>query len=93
MGVSGLGGSDDAALMASPSPLCSPTPSSCQCFSVRSLGWVEMSEEELTLGRSSVAVNNCIRQLSSQSSELSGSWTEVSCAGGGGGGRCSRQEP
>ncbi|XP_054072229.1 amyloid beta precursor protein binding family B member 1 isoform X5 [Rissa tridactyla] len=33
-------------------------------FAVRSLGWVEMSEEELAPGRSSVAVNNCIRQLS-----------------------------
>ncbi|XP_077197175.1 amyloid beta precursor protein binding family B member 1 [Paroedura picta] len=45
-----------------------------KCFSVRSLGWVEMSEEELTLGRSSVAVNNCIRQLSAQNPDLSGSW-------------------
>uniref|UniRef100_A0A7M4G207 Amyloid beta protein binding family B member 1 n=1 Tax=Crocodylus porosus TaxID=8502 RepID=A0A7M4G207_CROPO len=35
-----------------------------QCFAVRSLGWVEMSEEELVPGQSSVAVNNCIRQLS-----------------------------
>ncbi|KAM8821381.1 amyloid beta precursor protein binding family B member 1 [Eudromia elegans] len=34
-----------------------------QRFAVRSLGWVEMSEEELAPGRSSVAVNNCIRQL------------------------------
>ncbi|XP_061845928.1 amyloid beta precursor protein binding family B member 1 isoform X2 [Colius striatus] len=33
-------------------------------FAVRSLGWVEMSEDELAPGRSSVAVNNCIRQLS-----------------------------
>ncbi|KAL1279679.1 hypothetical protein QQF64_014279 [Cirrhinus molitorella] len=35
-----------------------------QCFAVRSLGWVEISEEEMAPGRSSVAVNNCIRQLS-----------------------------
>ncbi|XP_065690465.1 amyloid beta precursor protein binding family B member 1 isoform X2 [Patagioenas fasciata] len=33
-------------------------------FAVRSLGWVEMSEDELAPGRSSAAVNNCIRQLS-----------------------------
>ncbi|NXO33937.1 APBB2 protein, partial [Locustella ochotensis] len=39
----------------------SPTP---QCFAVRSLGWVEMAEEDLAPGKSSVAVNNCIRQLS-----------------------------
>ncbi|XP_061485263.1 amyloid beta precursor protein binding family B member 1 isoform X2 [Rhineura floridana] len=47
-----------------------------KCFSVCSLGWVEMSEEELTLGRSSVAVNNCIRQLSGPNLDLSGSWAE-----------------
>ncbi|XP_074776249.1 amyloid beta precursor protein binding family B member 1 isoform X1 [Athene noctua] len=35
----------------------------CKRFAVRSLGWVEMSEDELAPGRSSVAVNNCIRQL------------------------------
>ncbi|XP_029457772.1 amyloid-beta A4 precursor protein-binding family B member 1 isoform X2 [Rhinatrema bivittatum] len=35
-----------------------------KCFSVRLLGWVEMTEEELAPGKSSVAVNNCIRQLS-----------------------------
>ncbi|KAG7241278.1 hypothetical protein INR49_025796 [Caranx melampygus] len=34
------------------------------CFAVRSLGWVEMAEEDLAPGKSSVAVNNCIRQLS-----------------------------
>ncbi|XP_029707319.1 amyloid-beta A4 precursor protein-binding family B member 2 isoform X4 [Takifugu rubripes] len=33
-------------------------------FAVRSLGWVEMAEEDLAPGKSSVAVNNCIRQLS-----------------------------
>ncbi|XP_061690609.1 amyloid beta precursor protein binding family B member 2 isoform X2 [Syngnathoides biaculeatus] len=33
-------------------------------FPVRSLGWVEMSEEDVCEGRSSVAVHHCIRQLS-----------------------------
>lgn len=33
-------------------------------FPVRSLGWVEMSEQDLCDGRSSVAVHHCIRQLS-----------------------------
>ncbi|TSO98576.1 Ubiquitin-like modifier-activating enzyme 6 [Bagarius yarrelli] len=35
-----------------------------ECYAVRSLGWVEMAEEDLAPGKSSVAVNNCIRQLS-----------------------------
>ncbi|XP_026555593.1 amyloid-beta A4 precursor protein-binding family B member 2 isoform X7 [Pseudonaja textilis] len=35
-----------------------------KCFAVRSLGWVEMGEEDLAPGKSSIAVNNCIRQLS-----------------------------
>ncbi|XP_045060911.1 amyloid-beta A4 precursor protein-binding family B member 2-like isoform X2 [Coregonus clupeaformis] len=35
-----------------------------QSFPVRSLGWVEMAERDLTEGRSSVAVHHCIRQLS-----------------------------
>lgn len=52
-----------------------------QCFAVRSLGWVEMTEEELAPGRSSVAVNNCIRQLSYHKNNLhdpmSGGWGEV----------------
>ena len=58
-------------------------PLSCvwQCFAVRSLGWVEMTEEELAPGRSSVAVNNCIRQLSYHKNNLhdpmSGGWGEV----------------
>uniref|UniRef100_A0A452SJW5 Amyloid beta precursor protein binding family B member 1 n=1 Tax=Ursus americanus TaxID=9643 RepID=A0A452SJW5_URSAM len=51
-----------------------------QCFAVRSLGWVEMTEEELAPGRSSVAVNNCIRQLSYHKNNLhdpmSGGWGE-----------------
>ncbi|XP_077466505.1 amyloid beta precursor protein binding family B member 2-like [Stigmatopora argus] len=33
-------------------------------FPVRSLGWVEMAEQDLCQGRSSVAVHHCIRQLS-----------------------------
>ncbi|XP_023814958.1 amyloid-beta A4 precursor protein-binding family B member 2 isoform X3 [Oryzias latipes] len=33
-------------------------------FPVRSLGWVEMAEQDLCEGRSSVAVHQCIRQLS-----------------------------
>lgn len=47
-----------------------------KCFAVRSLGWVEMAEEELAVGRSSAAVNSCIRQLSGQNGELGGSWAE-----------------
>ncbi|KAM5180436.1 LOW QUALITY PROTEIN: amyloid beta precursor protein binding family B member 1 [Mantella aurantiaca] len=42
-----------------PSPESEP-----QRFWLRSLGWVEMTEEDLSPGRSSVAVNTCIRQLS-----------------------------
>ncbi|XP_039204123.1 amyloid-beta A4 precursor protein-binding family B member 1 [Crotalus tigris] len=41
-----------------------------ECFSVRSLGWVAVAEEELALGRSGVAVNNCIRQLAGQEPAL-----------------------
>lgn len=48
---------------------------------MRSLGWVEMTEEELAPGRSSVAVNNCIRQLCYHKNNLhdpmSGGWGEV----------------
>lgn len=53
-----------------------------QCFAVRSLGWVEISEEEMAPGKSSVAVNNCIRQLSYHKHNLhdtAGIWGEV-CA-------------
>nr|XP_023689723.1 amyloid-beta A4 precursor protein-binding family B member 3-like isoform X2 [Paramormyrops kingsleyae] len=35
-----------------------------KCFAVRSLGWVEVPEEDLVPGKSSIAVNNCIQQLS-----------------------------
>uniref|UniRef100_A0A3Q3D2Z2 Amyloid beta protein binding family B member 2 n=1 Tax=Hippocampus comes TaxID=109280 RepID=A0A3Q3D2Z2_HIPCM len=41
-----------------------------QCFAVRSLGWVEMAEEDLAPGKSSVAVNNCIRQLSYSKNDI-----------------------
>ncbi|XP_045146468.1 amyloid beta precursor protein binding family B member 1 [Echinops telfairi] len=51
-----------------------------KCFAVRSLGWVEMTEEELAPGRSSMAVNNCIRQLSYHKNNLhdpmAGGWGE-----------------
>ncbi|XP_054845577.1 amyloid beta precursor protein binding family B member 2 isoform X8 [Eublepharis macularius] len=53
-------------------PQCGDDDDSCsinsdpeaKCFAVRSLGWVEMAEEDLAPGKSSIAVNNCIRQLS-----------------------------
>uniref|UniRef100_A0A1A8M682 Amyloid beta (A4) protein-binding, family B, member 1 (Fe65) n=2 Tax=Nothobranchius TaxID=28779 RepID=A0A1A8M682_9TELE len=58
-------------------PLCTDLES--KCFAVRSLGWVEMSEEDLAPGKSSVAVNNCIRQLSYHKHNLhdtAGIWGE-----------------
>lgn len=64
---------------------CSP-----QCFSVHSLGWVAVAEEELALGRSGVTVNNCIRQLAGQEPalvEVSGWWggqPDSVCVCGGG---------
>ncbi|XP_032878085.1 amyloid-beta A4 precursor protein-binding family B member 2-like [Amblyraja radiata] len=48
-----------------------------KCFQVQSLGWVEMLEEDLAPGKSSVAVNTCIRQLSMHRGTLhdsAGSW-------------------
>lgn len=54
-----------------------------QCFAVRSLGWVEMAEDDLAPGKSSVAVNNCIRQLSYCKNDIRdtvGIWGEVSNA-------------
>uniref|UniRef100_A0A803JE31 WW domain-containing protein n=1 Tax=Xenopus tropicalis TaxID=8364 RepID=A0A803JE31_XENTR len=42
-----------------------------QTFPVCCLGWVEMTEEDLAPGRSSIAVNGCIRQLSLHSSSHS----------------------
>ncbi|KAB0392341.1 hypothetical protein E2I00_000267 [Balaenoptera physalus] len=50
-----------------------------KCFAVRSLGWVEVPEEDLVPGKSSIAVNNCIQQLAqtrSQSQPLDGAWGE-----------------
>ncbi|XP_024607944.1 amyloid-beta A4 precursor protein-binding family B member 3 isoform X2 [Neophocaena asiaeorientalis asiaeorientalis] len=50
-----------------------------KCFAVRSLGWVEVPEEDLVPGKSSIAVNNCIQQLAqtrSQSQPLDGTWGE-----------------
>uniref|UniRef100_A0A7M4E2U4 WW domain-containing protein n=1 Tax=Crocodylus porosus TaxID=8502 RepID=A0A7M4E2U4_CROPO len=49
------------------------------CFAVRSLGWVEIPEEDLAPGKSSIAVNNCIQQLSQskcESLDPAGSWGE-----------------
>uniref|UniRef100_A0A2K5XKT8 Amyloid-beta A4 precursor protein-binding family B member 3 n=1 Tax=Mandrillus leucophaeus TaxID=9568 RepID=A0A2K5XKT8_MANLE len=50
-----------------------------KCFAVRSLGWVEVPEEDLAPGKSSIAVNNCIQQLAqtrSGSQPLDGAWGE-----------------
>uniref|UniRef100_A0A8C0QMQ0 Amyloid beta protein binding family B member 3 n=1 Tax=Chelonoidis abingdonii TaxID=106734 RepID=A0A8C0QMQ0_CHEAB len=49
------------------------------CFVVRSLGWVEIPEEDLTPGKSSIAVNNCIQQVSQSKCDgrdPAGSWSE-----------------
>ncbi|XP_053312734.1 amyloid beta precursor protein binding family B member 1 [Spea bombifrons] len=43
---------------------------SAQSFAVQSLGWVEMTEDDLAPGKSSVAVNGCIRQLSLHTQSL-----------------------
>lgn len=51
-------------------------------FAVRSLGWVEISEEDLTPERSSKAVNKCIVDLSLGKNDLLdvvGRWGDVSC--------------
>ncbi|ELW54054.1 Amyloid beta A4 precursor protein-binding family B member 3 [Tupaia chinensis] len=50
-----------------------------KCFAVRSLGWVEVPEEDLAPGKSSIAVNNCIQQLAqsrSGSQPPDGAWGE-----------------
>uniref|UniRef100_UPI0037E7417D amyloid-beta A4 precursor protein-binding family B member 3 isoform X1 n=1 Tax=Semicossyphus pulcher TaxID=241346 RepID=UPI0037E7417D len=51
-----------------------------KCFAVRSLGWLEVEEEDLSPGRSSLAVSNVIQQLSHCSSpeqrDRSGAWGE-----------------
>lgn len=48
---------------------------------MRSLGWMEMAEQDLCEGRSSVAVHHCIRQLSYCRRDIrdsAGVWGEVS---------------
>ncbi|XP_062423544.1 amyloid beta precursor protein binding family B member 1 isoform X1 [Rhea pennata] len=81
--ATGEPGAEDAEPLAS--GLASPGTSMAQteedklgskCFAVRSLGWVEMSEEELAPGKSSIAVNNCIRQLSLHQHGPRGTWGE-----------------
>nr|XP_054108523.1 amyloid-beta A4 precursor protein-binding family B member 3 isoform X3 [Callithrix jacchus] len=50
-----------------------------KCFAVRSLGWVEVPEEDLAPGKSSIAVNNCIQQLAqtrSRSQPPDAAWGE-----------------
>jgi len=50
-------------------------------FSVRSLGWVGIAEEDLTPERSSKAVNRCIVDLSlgrNYINDVVGRWGEVS---------------
>lgn len=62
-------------------PPHSPPPSP-QCFAVRSLGWLQVEEDDLSPGRSSLAVSNVIQQLTQCSSpeqrERQGAWGEVS---------------
>lgn len=52
-----------------------------QYFAVRSLGWLQVEEDDLSPGRSSLAVSNVIQQLSHCSSpeqrDRSGAWGEV----------------
>ncbi|KAM4545492.1 amyloid-beta A4 precursor protein-binding family B member 3 isoform 2-T2 [Odontesthes bonariensis] len=51
-----------------------------KCFAVRSLGWLQVEEEDLSPGRSSLAVSNVIQQLSHCSSpeqrDRLGAWGE-----------------
>ncbi|KAM4620427.1 amyloid-beta A4 precursor protein-binding family B member 3 [Polymixia lowei] len=52
-----------------------------KCFVVRSLGWAEVPEEELSPGRSSLALNNIIQQLShcqavDRQADRQGAWGE-----------------
>lgn len=54
-------------------------------FAVRSLGWVEIAEEDLTPERSSKAVNKCILDLSFGKNDLLdniGRWGDVSWSEG-----------
>jgi amyloid beta A4 precursor protein-binding family B member 2 len=49
-------------------------------FAVKSLGWMEVSEEDLTPSKSSKAVNKCIIELSSGRNDLLdvvGRWGDV----------------
>ncbi|XP_069055485.1 amyloid-beta A4 precursor protein-binding family B member 3 [Pleurodeles waltl] len=41
-----------------------------RCFAVRSLGWVEIPEEDLAPGKSGITVNNCIQQLTQSKGEV-----------------------
>ncbi|XP_053872060.1 amyloid beta precursor protein binding family B member 1 isoform X3 [Malaclemys terrapin pileata] len=50
------------------------SPLGSKSFPVQSLGWVEMSEEELAPGKSSAAVNSCIRQLAGRGAPPPGGW-------------------
>ncbi|KAM9781074.1 amyloid-beta A4 precursor protein-binding family B member 3 isoform 11-T11 [Syngnathus typhle] len=43
-----------------------------QCFSVRSLGWLQVEEDDLSPGRSSLAVGNVIQQLSDGGEQTDG---------------------
>ncbi|XP_030398788.1 amyloid-beta A4 precursor protein-binding family B member 1-like isoform X3 [Gopherus evgoodei] len=52
------------------------SPLGSKSFPVRSLGWVEMSEEELAPGKSSAAVNSCIRQLAGRGVPPPGGWDQ-----------------
>ncbi|MED6244875.1 hypothetical protein ATANTOWER_026288 [Ataeniobius toweri] len=51
-----------------------------KCFAVRSLGWLQVEEEDLSPGRSSLAVSNVIQQLShcgsTEQRDRSGAWGE-----------------
>ncbi|XP_065438000.1 LOW QUALITY PROTEIN: amyloid beta precursor protein binding family B member 1 [Chrysemys picta bellii] len=50
------------------------SPLGSKSFPGQSLGWVEMSEEELAPGKSSAAVNSCIRQLAGRGAPPPGGW-------------------
>ncbi|NXA79962.1 APBB1 protein, partial [Thryothorus ludovicianus] len=54
-----------------------PIPPCPQGLPVRSLGWVQLREEELGPGRSSSAVSACIRQLSGAHEGPSSTWGEA----------------
>ncbi|NXE98259.1 APBB1 protein, partial [Menura novaehollandiae] len=58
-------------------PLTPISPPCPQGLLVRSLGWVQLREEELGPGRSSSAVSACIRQLSGPRDGPPGTWGEA----------------